>query len=300
MNLAEKLQVLRNKYGLSQEQLAEKLGVSRQAVSKWESGQSIPDLKKLILISDIYNVTIDALVKDDDGFDILQRDGLKNEYFSRQEAYNQVNVNQLQQEKFNNSIKEENRGGKKSQVVINFYNNSVEYEYKSERELFGLPLVHVNIGRGMKKAKGIVAVGNLSYGIISAGFLSVGVLSFGFLSIGLLSLALFSIGLLLSIGVFSIGIFSIGTIAIGMFSFGALAIGKYAIGAGAIATNIAVGDYAKANIAIGNKLEGVNKITLNTSIDDIRSIIKQEYPNISEWIKKIIEFGIKSISVGTR
>ena len=65
VNLADKLQLLRKKNLLSQEELAEKLGISRQAVSKWESGQSLPDLNKLKAISKLYNVTIDSLVNDD-------------------------------------------------------------------------------------------------------------------------------------------------------------------------------------------------------------------------------------------
>ncbi|MDM0469738.1 helix-turn-helix transcriptional regulator [Clostridium perfringens] len=63
MKLAEKLQLMRKREGLSQEDLAEKLGISRQAVSKWESGQSVPDLNKLIILSELYKVTIDYLVK---------------------------------------------------------------------------------------------------------------------------------------------------------------------------------------------------------------------------------------------
>ena len=57
LNLGEKLQLLRNNNRFSQEELGEKLGVSRQAISKWESGQSTPDLKKLIAISQLYNIT---------------------------------------------------------------------------------------------------------------------------------------------------------------------------------------------------------------------------------------------------
>ena len=66
MQISEKLQLLRSKTGMSQEELAERLGISRQSISKWESGQSVPDLKKLIILSEIYNVTIDSLVKDGD------------------------------------------------------------------------------------------------------------------------------------------------------------------------------------------------------------------------------------------
>ncbi len=64
MNLAEKIIVLRKKYGWSQEQLAEKLDISRQSVSKWESGMSIPDLDKIIKMSDLFEVSCDYLLKD--------------------------------------------------------------------------------------------------------------------------------------------------------------------------------------------------------------------------------------------
>lgn len=66
MNLAEKLQHLRKQNSLSQEQLAEKLNVSRQSISKWESEQSVPEIDKIIKISDIFGVTTDYLLKDSD------------------------------------------------------------------------------------------------------------------------------------------------------------------------------------------------------------------------------------------
>lgn len=66
MKLEEKLQLLRKKNGYSQEQLADKLGIARQTISKWENGQAIPELAGLILLSELYGVTIDRLVKDDD------------------------------------------------------------------------------------------------------------------------------------------------------------------------------------------------------------------------------------------
>ena len=71
MNLEEKLQMLRKKNGYSQEQLADKIGIARQTVSKWENGQAIPELNGLILLSELYGVTIDRIVKDDDECNIL-------------------------------------------------------------------------------------------------------------------------------------------------------------------------------------------------------------------------------------
>ena len=63
MNFSEKLLTLRKAKDLTQEQLAEKLDVSRQSVSKWESGQVTPDLEKLVEISAIFDVTTDYLLK---------------------------------------------------------------------------------------------------------------------------------------------------------------------------------------------------------------------------------------------
>jgi len=65
MALSEKLYTLRKKSGLSQEQLAERLNVSRQAISKWESGASSPENDKLIAISNYFNVSLDYLMKED-------------------------------------------------------------------------------------------------------------------------------------------------------------------------------------------------------------------------------------------
>lgn len=64
MNLSEKIYEMRKAQGLSQEQLAEKLGVSRQSVSKWESGESLPELERLLEMSKIFNVTTDYLLKE--------------------------------------------------------------------------------------------------------------------------------------------------------------------------------------------------------------------------------------------
>ena len=66
MTLGEKIYALRKQHGLSQEQAAEALGVSRQAVSKWESGQSVPEAEKLVAISRLFAVTTDYLLLEED------------------------------------------------------------------------------------------------------------------------------------------------------------------------------------------------------------------------------------------
>lgn len=63
MTIEERIQELRKSKGLSQEQLADILGVSRQAVSKWEGGQSLPEIEKLIAMSEIFEVSVDYILK---------------------------------------------------------------------------------------------------------------------------------------------------------------------------------------------------------------------------------------------
>jgi transcriptional regulator with XRE-family HTH domain len=65
MTLNEKILSLRTSHKMSQGDLAEKLEVSRQSVSKWETGASIPELDKLIMMSNLFNITLDELVKSD-------------------------------------------------------------------------------------------------------------------------------------------------------------------------------------------------------------------------------------------
>ena len=69
MKLSEKIYTCRKKAGLSQEALAEKLGVSRQAVSKWETDEAIPELSKIPMMAKIFGVTADFLLSDEENFE---------------------------------------------------------------------------------------------------------------------------------------------------------------------------------------------------------------------------------------
>lgn len=62
MEISERLQELRKKAGYSQEQVSEMLGLSRQAISKWESGQGKPDIENIIKLTEIYHVSADYLL----------------------------------------------------------------------------------------------------------------------------------------------------------------------------------------------------------------------------------------------
>lgn len=67
MTFAENLKMLRKQAGMSQEQLAEKLGVSRQAVTKWETGVGIPDVENIMAISTLFDISIDDLLSNESG-----------------------------------------------------------------------------------------------------------------------------------------------------------------------------------------------------------------------------------------
>lgn len=248
MKFNVKLQKLRKEKGLSQEALAEMLNISRQAVSKWEGGVSYPDMENLISISDMFGVTLDSLIKDCE-LVVDQTNTVSEPYWASWKTH---------------------------------------YEYKSKRSLFGIPLVHVNIGKGKKKAKGVIAIGNISTGVLSIGVLSSGILSVGVLGIGLLSIAPLAIGIPAAIGAVSIGIFSIGGIAIGVFTVGALSIGMFSLGACSFASHIAIGRYASGHIAIGEIVKGAKTIIDTSPHHDfryittveVRQLINEEFPNL--------------------
>lgn len=65
MELSQKLQIRRKEMNLTQEEVANKIHVSRQTISNWETGRTLPDIDSLVLISDIYEISLDNLIKED-------------------------------------------------------------------------------------------------------------------------------------------------------------------------------------------------------------------------------------------
>lgn len=202
MKLQENLMRLRKQKGLSQEELAYQLGVSRQAVSKWESGTSIPELERLIELADLFDVTLDELVKG-------ERSTSQGIIMSEEELHRVIR-------------------------------KSKEFEYKSRLAIAGIPLVHINFGYGRKVAKGIIAMGNISIGVISIGGLAIGLLSLGGLAVGGLVFAGMALGIA-ALGGVSIGYIAVGGMAIGIYACGGIAIAdQIAVGGKAIG-HIAIG-----------------------------------------------------------
>ena len=73
MNFNEKLIELRKAKGLSQDELGQRIGVSRQTISKWELAQSYPDFQRLVLLSDYFGMSLDVLMKDIDVQDAREK-----------------------------------------------------------------------------------------------------------------------------------------------------------------------------------------------------------------------------------
>lgn len=78
MNFNEKLIKLRKEAGLSQEELGNKLNVARQTVSKWELGETTPEMDKLVKISEIFNISLDALIKEENNAEKNNETNLNN------------------------------------------------------------------------------------------------------------------------------------------------------------------------------------------------------------------------------
>lgn len=87
MNIGERLLRLRKQKGLSQEEIANIIGVSRQTISKWETGESNPDFDKIIPLCDLYNITTDELIRGESKI-IFENDVKKNDFNDRFEDKN--------------------------------------------------------------------------------------------------------------------------------------------------------------------------------------------------------------------
>lgn len=229
----DRLYQLRKARGLSQEELANKIGVSRQAVQKWESAAAQPTLDKLTAMARYFGVSLDYLVTGEEAGCAARP----------QTAAQPV-------------------------VVVNHYHNERwRYEYKSKRTLWGLPLVHINLcANGFCWARGVVAVGNIATGLVSVGAISLGLLSLGAVSLGLLSLGALVFGLA-SIGAVAVGLLAWGAVALGAVSVGGIAAGQFALGGLASGGRLAIGSVASAPVAVGEAVEGAQAFLTDGSAD---------------------------------
>lgn len=271
MEFNNELQRLRKERGLSQEELGEKLGVSRQTISKWENGSAYPDMLNLMTISEFFGVTADELIN-----------GKKEEV-----------VPEITQDEQNESENVPTIVPETSVTVITEpeKQSSFHFEYRSKTEIRGMPLVHINYGLGDYRARGIISVGNASTGILAVGILargliSVGIISLGLLGIGVLSLAAFAVACV------GVGIISVAGIAIGVMTLGGLALGVVSIGGCAVATHVSVGGVAIAPVSVGFIVNGEYTVVLRdlqdisqVTAEQINSILAVKFPNLPFFLR---------------
>lgn len=286
MTLGEKIYRLRSERGMSQEAFGEALGVSRQSVSKWETDQSLPELDKIVAISEIFAVSTDYLLKET----AEKREG-EGQGTSSDASFTDGRLSDKE-----NVYTEETR------VIIQ--KTSFHYEYKSKRTLMGLPLVHINFGLKPVRAKGIIAIGNVAQGIVAIGIAGVGVITLAPAGIGLL----LAIGCVVvggvALGSLAVGVIAMGAVCCGIFTMGAVAIGQFSYGALALGSQIAVGDVAHGNIALGfseaagNIYEEVRGADGSFDYQAVIAAIDANVPGywhiFTSWMKAIIRMMVTS------
>lgn len=255
MTFGDKLSKIRKENNYTQEQLAEVLGVSRQAVSKWESDLTYPETDKLIRISELFHCSLDYLLRDTEETD-RRPDGTAGCF----------------QRRF------QERKSDKTLCGMPLWHIG--------RNARGFVAVGVN-------ARGVIAIGLKARGIVSMGVLSLGLLSFGTASLGLLSFGLFALGIM-SAGCFSAGIFATGAICLGIISVGAIAIGDFSVGGLAIGKYFALGDNARAMIALGDtQAAGTVFQKIGKRSPQELAVVKQALDTIVpvylSWAKEIIK-----------
>lgn len=260
MNFAEHLMSLRRQRGWSQEELGSQIGVTRQTVSKWEMGQSTPELEKLVELSRLFGMSIDRLV----GLEAVEE---------RHDPWEEP----------------VRRTGARSYGIF--------YEYVSPVKVFSLPLVHIRLGYGPQVAKGIVAIGNLALGVVAIGSCSLGVISLGGLCLGLL-LALGGVSFgLIALGGLAVGGFAAGGCAVGQWlAAGGGAFSNYlAIGGGAWSRGVAIGGSAFGHIAVGtNEAQGTFSYlrAYGYHIEDVWRTVKEVFPHMWSWVRDVIQWAL--------
>lgn len=207
MTLGNKLAKLRKENNYTQEQLAELLGVSRQAISKWESDAAYPETEKLIRLGKLYKCSMDYLLMD------------APEELPKQEAARGFSLDTIYYEKVS----------KKKFGKLPLWHINIGYG-RVATGVFALGL----------SARGIFSMGLVSLGVVSFGILSVGLLALGCLAAGLLAIGAIGVGVI-ALGAIAVGLFSIGSLAIGQFAVGAAAFGNYAACGDSATAAIAIG-----------------------------------------------------------
>ena len=255
MDFRERLFDLRRQAGLSQEELANLLNVTRQAVQKWEAGTSRPDMDNLVSLAEYFKVSLDYLVM---GREAPPAPTVVNNYYHERRLH-------------------------------------YEYKSKRTLFGLPLVHINCGPGvhwaRGII-AIGDIATGFVALGGIAAGLFSLGAVSLGLLlALGALSVGIVSIGGL-AIGVTAWGGFAFGLLSVGGISFGGYAAGGVAIASkvavgGAASAPLAIGVDARGAIAILIPRNGLTSAELDAARAAIDAAC-QGAPGFVPWLLKLV------------
>lgn len=244
MSFAEKLMELRKQKGWSQEELGDKLGVTRQTVSKWELGATTPEMEKLAAISELFGITTDELIKG---------------CTSQGESPAEQTV-----------VTEKKVRGYTSKRT--WRGMPLVHIAKNAKGVVAIGL----------RAKGIVSIGLMSMGLVSIGLLSLGIISIGCLALGAFVCGTVAAGVF-ALGGVAAGLFVMGGVAFGWVSFGGASFGMYAVG-GYAKGQVAVGGVADGIIAFGDEATGEIVFGPGVTAEEFRTAVMSRFPNTPKFI----------------
>ncbi len=253
MTTGEKISKLRKENNMTQEQLAEVLGVSRQSVSKWESDLSYPETDKLIKLSRLFSCSVDSLLKAD----------------AQPEAPKAMPA--LPRFSGKRTSKRRLWGLPLWEIGPN------------AKGFFAVGLRATGVFSLGLWARGVVSVGLLSTGLLAFGMAAVGLAAFGLLSIGLAAFGCFAAGIFAA-GAISLGVISLGAVAVGDFAVGAIARGNYFAMGDHASAMVALGQ-SQAEGSLYEELAALGCHDLESARKALDSAVPGALFWAKEWIK---------------
>lgn len=244
MNFNTILQQLRKSKGLSQEELGEQLGVSRQTISKWESGSAYPDMLNLVTISRFFKISVDELISSNNAENtkISEKNTFHCEYGSPVKIKNTPLVH------INCGF-----GNYHAKGIIAIGNNST----------------------------GILSIGIVAKGFLSIGVLSIGILALGVFSLALLAVGCIAAGLIAVAGI-AFGIMTLAGVGFGVVSIGGCSFASHVSVGGVSCAPVAIGFIVKGEaVMVLNDMGEISKTTaesvnslINTKFPELPQFLK--------------------------
>ncbi len=253
MDFPNRLYELRRKAGLSQEELADLVGVTRQAVQKWEAGTSRPDMDNLTALAAYFNVTLDYLVLGKEGGGSPQPPEVRNHYNAEFEY-------------------------KSKTVLFGLPLVHIHFGGLGPRLARGI----IAIGN---ISVGVVSIGGVAVGVFSLGGVALGLLfALGGLGVGALALGGFALGVI-SLGGIAAGWLVWGGIALGKYAVGGVAVAsEVAIGGIAYGGMVEIGEKVSGKGAV---------FLTPLSPGDREAAVQTIYAVAPQWIAAFLEFIVR-------